>query len=64
MGDDSYFNDEEELMMEFPGTVYHCHMLIHEEKMMMRPISLRMSETTKSNFEEGGIVPYGCMHYS
>lgn len=30
--------------MEFPGMVYHSHILPHEENMMMRPIMLQPSE--------------------
>jgi hypothetical protein len=31
-------------MIEFPGFVYHCHILPHEDNEMMRPIMLTPSD--------------------
>jgi hypothetical protein len=31
-------------MIEFPGSTYHCHILPHEENMMMRPMMLQPSD--------------------
>lgn len=31
--------------MEFPGFVYHCHILPHEDNEMMRPVMLQASDT-------------------
>nr|VVW89624.1 unnamed protein product [Nymphaea colorata] len=39
-----YFNFGEDELMEFPGMVYHCHILPHEENMMMRPIMMQPSD--------------------
>jgi hypothetical protein len=39
-----YFSHGEDELMEFPGMVYHCHILPHEENMMMRPIMLQPSD--------------------
>ncbi len=39
-----YFNYGEDELMEFPGMVYHCHILPHEENMMMRPIMMQPSD--------------------
>jgi hypothetical protein len=30
--------------MEFPGFVYHCHILKHEDNEMMRPFMLQPSD--------------------
>jgi hypothetical protein len=31
-------------MVEFPGSTYHCHILPHEENMMMRPMMFQYSD--------------------
>jgi hypothetical protein len=35
--------------MEFPGFVYHCHILPHEDNEMMRPYMLLPSDKYRSN---------------
>jgi hypothetical protein len=44
-----YFNIPEDQLMEFPGFVYHCHLLPHEDNEMMRPIMLQSSDTYIKN---------------
>ena len=43
-GDEEYFHEEEKNLMEFPGYVYHCHFLQHEDNEMMRPIMMQPSD--------------------
>ena len=38
-----YFNIDEADLVEFPGYVYHCHFLNHEDHEMMRPIMVQHS---------------------
>jgi FtsP/CotA-like multicopper oxidase with cupredoxin domain len=54
-----YFAVPEDQLMEFPGFVYHCHILPHEDNEMMRPYMLSPSDkyiqqainqTTTSNY--------------
>jgi hypothetical protein len=44
-----YFNIPEDHLMEFPGFVYHCHILPHEDNEMMRPYMLLPSDKYRSN---------------
>jgi hypothetical protein len=37
--------------MEFPGFVYHCHILPHEDNEMMRPYMLRPSDVYVKSIE-------------
>jgi FtsP/CotA-like multicopper oxidase with cupredoxin domain len=39
-----YFNIPEDEIIEFPGYLYHCHILPHEDNEMMRPIMLSHSD--------------------
>lgn len=39
-----YFSVPEDQLMEFPGFVYHCHILPHEDNEMMRPFMLTPSD--------------------
>ncbi len=39
-----YFKIPEDQLMEFPGFVYHCHILPHEDNEMMRPYMLQPSD--------------------
>lgn len=39
-----YFAVPEDQLMEFPGFVYHCHILPHEDNEMMRPFMLTPSD--------------------
>ena len=41
--DDEYFHVPERELIEFPGYVYHCHFLPHEDNEMMRPIMMQPS---------------------
>jgi predicted nucleic acid-binding Zn ribbon protein len=43
-----YFNIPEEHLVEFPGFVYHCHLIPHEDNEMMRSYSLQYSDFYKS----------------
>ena len=43
-----YFDVPEEQLLEFPGFIYHCHFLHHEDNVMMRPIMMEPSENYKS----------------
>jgi hypothetical protein len=38
-----FFNVPEDQLIEFPGFVYHCHFLDHEDNEMMRPFALQPS---------------------
>jgi spore coat protein A, manganese oxidase len=38
----SYFHAPADTMREYPGYVYHCHILDHEDNEMMRPIMLQL----------------------
>jgi FtsP/CotA-like multicopper oxidase with cupredoxin domain len=40
----SYFHVPADQMREYPGYVYHCHILPHEDNEMMRPIMLQMPD--------------------
>jgi FtsP/CotA-like multicopper oxidase with cupredoxin domain len=37
-----YFHVPADQMREYPGYVYHCHILPHEDNEMMRPIMLQL----------------------
>jgi hypothetical protein len=37
-----YFNIPNDQLREYPGFVYHCHILRHEDNEMMRPIMLQL----------------------
>ena len=43
----NYFHVDEKQLIEFPGYVYHCHFLTHQDHEMMRPIMMRLSEAYK-----------------
>jgi len=47
--DDSldYYKISEIALTEYPGFVYHCHILFHEDSEMMRPFMLEFSERWK-----------------
>ena len=38
---DPFFTVPEAELLEYPGYVYHCHILIHEDNEMMRPIMMQ-----------------------
>ena len=40
---EEYFDIPEEDIIEFPGYVYHCHFLNHEDYEMMRPFMMQPS---------------------
>jgi FtsP/CotA-like multicopper oxidase with cupredoxin domain len=44
----NYFNVPSDQLREYPGFVYHCHILFHEDNEMMRPIMLQLPD---------GVVP-------
>jgi FtsP/CotA-like multicopper oxidase with cupredoxin domain len=39
-----YFNIPEDELIEFPGFIYHCHFLNHEDNSLMRSIMMQPSE--------------------
>lgn len=45
-----YFKIPEEHLVEFPGFVYHCHILPHEDNEMMRSFALSHSDYYIKNF--------------
>jgi hypothetical protein len=59
----SYFHAPADTMREYPGYVYHCHILNHEDNEMMRPIMLQLPEDGPAltgpcpQFEWSGKVP-------
>lgn len=56
----TYFNVPADQLIEYPGYVYHCHILPHEDNEMMRPIMLQLpndyslSHTIPCNYGEDG----------
>jgi hypothetical protein len=44
----TYFHVPADQLREYPGFVYHCHILFHEDNEMMRPIMLQMPQTALS----------------
>lgn len=48
-----YFSIPESHLIEFPGYVYHCHILPHEDDEMMRPIALQPSDEYKRRYAAG-----------
>ena len=40
---EAFFTEKERNLIEFPGYVYHCHFLPHEDNEMMRPFMVRPS---------------------
>lgn len=38
----TYFHIPVDQLREYPGYVYHCHILTHEDNEMMRPIMLQL----------------------
>jgi spore coat protein A, manganese oxidase len=49
VGGDTYFHVPLDQLREYPGFVYHCHILGHEDSEMMRPIMLQLPSDTKLN---------------
>jgi FtsP/CotA-like multicopper oxidase with cupredoxin domain len=47
-----FFKVPEDQLIEFPGYVYHCHILPHEDNEMMRPIMMRPSEEYLQHFNK------------
>ena len=50
-GDDTYFNVPLDQLREYPGFIYHCHVLNHEDSGMMRPYMLQLPKDAKLNPE-------------
>lgn len=48
---DTPFHVPVDQLREYPGFVYHCHILGHEDNEMMRPIMLQLPSDTKLNPE-------------
>ena len=46
-----YFHVPADQLREYPGFVYHCHILPHEDNEMMRPIMLQLPKNTQLNLE-------------
>jgi hypothetical protein len=44
---DDYFNVPADQLREYPGFLYHCHILKHEDNEMMRPIMLQLPKNAK-----------------
>jgi hypothetical protein len=45
----TYFHVPNDQLREFPGYVYHCHILDHEDNEMMRPIMLQLPPNAQLN---------------
>jgi hypothetical protein len=45
----NFFHIPADQMREYPGFVYHCHILPHEDNEMMRPIMLQMPKEALSS---------------
>ena len=43
----NYFDVPEKHLIEFPGFVYHCHQLTHEDKLMMKSFMMQSSDASK-----------------
>ena len=46
-----YFAIPEEHLVEFPGYVYHCHILPHEDNEMMRSFAMQYSDIYRETFK-------------
>jgi hypothetical protein len=45
----NFFHAPADELREYPGYVYHCHILNHEDNEMMRPIMLQLPDVTLSS---------------
>lgn len=48
-GNDTFFNVPLDQLREYPGFLYHCHILNHEDGGMMRPYMLQLPKDVKLN---------------
>ena len=46
-----FFRVPEDQLIEFPGYVYHCHFLQHEDNELMRPIMMQPSPFMNKTIE-------------
>ena len=46
-----YFNVDEDQLIEYPGYVYHCHFLDHEDDELMRPFMMQPSDRFSKEFQ-------------
>jgi len=50
---DTYFSIPLDQLREYPGFVYHCHIIHHEDYEMMRPIMLKLPKN---------LTPHQCIN--
>ena len=56
-----YFNTPEDQLIEFPGFVYHCHFLQHEDNKLMRPFQMMPSDKFDQYYNMTGTPLGDCM---
>jgi hypothetical protein len=49
-----YFKVPEDELLEYPGYVYHCHFLRHEDNELMRPFMMQPSDQFAANYQPTG----------
>jgi FtsP/CotA-like multicopper oxidase with cupredoxin domain len=49
-----YFSVPEDELLEYPGYVYHCHILRHEDKELMRSFMMQPSDQFAANYQPTG----------
>jgi len=56
-----YFPLPEDQLIEYPGYVYHCHFLQHEDNKLMRPFQMYHSDQFGKHFNMSGTPMGDCM---
>ena len=56
-----YFHIPEDEIIQFPGYVYHCHFLQHEDNELMRSILMQPSDKFAENHKVEGTPLGDCM---
>ena len=59
--DSPYFRIPEDQLIEYPGYVYHCHFLNHEDLGLMRPFQMLPSDQFESKYNVTGTALGDCM---
>ena len=56
-----YFDTPEDQLIEYPGYVYHCHFLQHEDNKLMRPFQMQPSDKFDQMYNMNGTALGDCM---
>lgn len=56
-----YFSTPEDQLIEYPGYVYHCHFLQHEDNKLMRPFQMQPSDQFAKHYNMSGTPLGDCM---